>query len=83
MLVSSQLMTHFSPVLIRYMLKYTHRVPGEISWREVELDVQVSLEEMMSREEELGCESWTFSLWVIPQQQCNGHCPCDSAQHGG
>ena len=59
MLVSSQLMTHFSPVLIRYMLKYTHRVPGEISWREVELDVQVSLEEMMSREEELGCESWT------------------------
>ena len=61
MLVSNQLMTHsyFSPVLIRYMLKYTHRVPGESKRREVELDLQVSLEEIMSREVELGCESWT------------------------
>ena len=22
------------------------------------------------------------SLRVVAQQQCNGHCPCDSAQHG-
>ena len=37
----------------------THRVPGEIKKREVELDPQVSPEEIMSREVELGCESWT------------------------
>ena len=35
------------------------RVPGEIKWREVDLDPQVSPEEIMSREVELGCESWT------------------------
>ena len=35
------------------------RVPGEIKRREVELDPQVSPEEIMSREVELGCESWT------------------------
>ena len=35
------------------------RVPGEIKRREVELDPQVSPEEIMSREMELGCESWT------------------------
>ena len=23
-----------------------------------------------------------LSLRVVPQQQCSGHCPCDSAQHG-
>ena len=23
-----------------------------------------------------------LSLQAVPQQQCNGHCPCDSAQHG-
>ena len=35
-------------------------VPGEIkSGREVELDPQVSPEEIMNREVELGCESWT------------------------
>ena len=54
----------------------------EIKRREVELDLQVSPEEIMSREVELGCESWTFSLRVVPQQQCNGHCLCDSVQHG-
>ena len=31
-----------------------------IKRREVELDPQVSPEEIMSREVELGCESWTF-----------------------
>ena len=35
------------------------KVPGEIKRREVELDPQVSPEEVMSREVELGCESWT------------------------
>jgi len=43
----------------------------------VELDLQVSPEEIMSREMELDCESWTFSLRVLPQQQCNEHCLCD------
>ena len=56
--------------------------PEEIMNREVELDPQVNLEEIMNREVELGCECWTSSLRVVPQQQCNGHCPCDSAQHG-
>ena len=46
----------------------------------MELDPQVSPEEIMSREVELGCESvGLLSLRVVPQQQCNGHCPCDSA----
>ena len=34
--------------------------PGEIKRREVVLDPVVSPEEIMSREVELGCESWTF-----------------------
>ena len=56
--------------------------PGEIKKREVVLDLQVSPEEIMSREVELGCKSWTsFSLQVVAQQRCNGHCACDSAQH--
>jgi len=56
------------------------RVPGEIKRREMELDPQVSPAEIMSREVELGCESWTFfasgcsstavqrtlSLWLCP-----------------
>ena len=29
---------------------------------------------------ELGCESWTSFASSFSQQQCNGHCPCDSAQ---
>ena len=40
------------------------RVPDEIKRREVELDPHVSPEEIMSREVELGCERWTFSLRV-------------------
>ena len=43
--------------LVSSVLSYT--VPGEIKRREVELDPQVSPEEIMSREVELGCESWT------------------------
>ena len=35
------------------------KVPGEIKRREVMLDPQVGPEEIMSREVELGCESWT------------------------
>ena len=59
-----------------------YRVPGAIKRRERELDPQVSSEEIMSREVELGCERWTSFASVVPQQQCNGHCLCDSAQHG-
>ena len=58
-----------------------HRVPGEIKKREAELDLQVSPEEIMSREVELGCESWTsfvsgcsstavqrtLALWTLPK----------------
>ena len=55
--------------------------PEEIKRREVVLDPQVSPEEIMSREVELGCESWTSLLQVVTQQQCNGHCPCDSSQN--
>ena len=58
-------------------------VPGEIKRREVELDPQVTPEEIMSREVELGYESWTsftsgcsstavqrtLSLWLCPARQ--------------
>ena len=54
--------------------------PGEIKRREVVLDRVVSPEEIMSREVELGCGSWTsVLLHVFTQQRCNGHCPCYSA----
>ena len=33
------------------------------------------------REVELGPESWTSFASVVTQQQCYGHCPCDSAPH--
>ena len=36
-----------------------NRLPGETKRREVGLDPQVSPEEIVSREVELGCESWT------------------------
>ena len=49
------------------------RVPDEIKRREVELDRQVSPEEIMSREVELGCESWTSFA---------SGCLCDSARAG-
>ena len=46
----------------------------------MELDPHVSPEEIMSREVELGCESWTSfasccSSTAVPR---NGHCLCDS-----
>ena len=45
------------------------------------LDPQVSPEEVMSREVELGSGRWTSSASVVSQQQCYGHCPYDcSAQ---
>ena len=47
----------------------------EIKRREVVLDPQVSLEEMKSREVELGSESWTSFGSVVSQQQCCGYCP--------
>ena len=45
----------------------------------MELDLQVGPEEIVGR------WSWAakvglLSFRVVPQQQCNGHCPCDSAQ---
>ena len=42
-----------------YNVQARLRVPGEIKRREVELDPQVSPDEFMSREVNLGCESWT------------------------
>ena len=45
------------------------------------LDSKVSPEEIKRREVELGSESWTSFASVVPQQQCYGHCPCDSAPH--
>ena len=53
--------------------------PSEIKRREVVLDPQLSPEEIMSREGELGSGSWTSFASVVPQQQCRGHCPRDSA----
>ena len=53
--------------------------PGEIKRREVVLDSHVSPEEIMSREVELGSISWISFALVVTQQQCNGHCLCDSA----
>ena len=51
--------------------------PGEIKRREVVLDPQVSPEEIVSSEVELG----SFLLQTVTQQRCNGHRPCDSAPH--
>ena len=45
----------------------------------MELDPQVSPEEIMSREVELGCESWT-SFASGCSSTAMQHCPCDSAQ---
>ena len=42
--------------------------PEEIMSRDVELVLQVSPEEIMSREVELGCESWTSFASSFPQQ---------------
>ena len=49
----------------------------------MELDLQVSPEEMMSIGRwSCAAKVGLLSLRVVPQQQCNGHCPfsCDSAQ---
>ena len=40
----------------------------------MELDPQLCPEEIMSREVK---KPGLLSLRVVPQQQCNGHCPCD------
>ena len=52
--------------------------PGVIERREVVLDPQESPGEIKSREVELGSQRWTS---VVPQQQCYGHCSCDTAPH--
>ena len=43
--------------------------PGEIKRWEVVLDPQVSPEEIMSMEVELGCESWTSLLLQVVTQR--------------
>ena len=55
--------------------------PGEIKRREGVLDPQESPEEIKSREVELSSESWTSFASAVTQQQCYGHCLCDSAPH--
>ena len=45
----------------------------------MELDLQVSPEEIMSREAKVGLLLFQV-VQVIRQQQCNGHCLCDSVQ---
>ena len=45
------------------------------------LDPQESLEEIKCREVELGSESWTSFVSVIPQQRSNGYCPCVCSAH--
>ena len=52
---------------------------GEMKRREVVLDPQEILEEIKSREVELGSESWTLFASVVSQQQRYGRCPCDTA----
>ena len=52
----------------------------EIKRREVELDHQVSPEEIVTREVGWAAKGGLLSLRVVRQQRCNGHCPCDSAQ---
>ena len=46
----------------------------------MELDLQVSPEEIVSREVELGCESWTAFISSCLSTAVHGHCLCDSAQ---
>ena len=45
------------------------------------LDPQESPGEIKSKEVELGSESWTSFVSVVPQQQCYGHCPSDSVPY--
>ena len=53
------------------------RVPDEI--KSMEVDWTLSPEEIMSKEVELGCESWTsFASGCSSTAQCNGHCDCPS-----
>ena len=59
----SSLSVSFSPHIgadTQVVSAHTLMGPGEIKMREVVLDPEVSPEEIMSREVELGCESWTF-----------------------
>ena len=69
----------------------------EILRRGVELDLQVSPKEIMSREVELGCESWTsfassfsstavqrtLSLWLLKHGSWNSNWLCSSALVAG
>ena len=79
-LTSEDTKQHFNQPTKESATHTTHRVPDEIKRREVELDPQVSPERILSREVELGCESWTSFASSCSPKQCNGHCLCDSAQ---
>ena len=57
-----------------------HRVPDEIKRREVELDPQVSSEEIMSREVEL--RKLDFFRFRLLLNSSATDIVCDSAQHG-
>ena len=46
---------------------------------EVELDPQVSPEEIMRGRWSWAAKGGLLSLRVVSQQQCNGHCPCETA----
>ena len=58
---------------------YYYRVPGEIKRREVELDLQPRRNHEQGGGAGLRKLDLSFAS-VVPQQQCKGHCPCDSAQ---
>ena len=74
---------HHIKTLYYQHVKIYFGVAGKIKRREVELDPQVSPAEIMSRELELGCESWTsfassysstavqqtLSMWLCPARQ--------------
>ena len=57
--------------------------PGEIMRREMELDSQVSPEEFLSREVELGCESWTSFASGCSSTAVQQTLSFVTAQHGG
>ena len=64
------------------------RVPGEIKRREVELDPQLSPEEIVSREVELGCESCssvsssTMDIVLVAAQHGGGPRSFSGSIHG-
>ena len=58
----------------------TFASPGEIKRREVSWTLKLA-QKRSRAEVELGSERWTSFASVATQQQCYGHCLCDSAPH--